>query len=152
MHLYDIRSLSPTPMVLLSLPIAVIFMLDSSPKVTNSSCDIPNPAPHLHRIDSSFYYTCCQGWPLTRSTFNCFLNSIDFRLHVYDMTSPPAKYIKPRKNPRRRAPFFDDHEPDHESTLKILKTIQGHPGRWTITDSHLSPDNERQGFEYIQIS
>ncbi|KAF8560152.1 WD40 repeat-like protein [Imleria badia] len=80
--------------------------------------------------DSSFYYTCCQ----------------DYRLHVYDMTSPPTKYIKPWRNPRRGTSALDDHDRDHESTLKVLKTIQGHPGRWTITDSHLSPDNERQGF------
>ncbi|KAH0838129.1 WD40-repeat-containing domain protein [Lanmaoa asiatica] len=78
--------------------------------------------------DSSFYYTCCQ----------------DFRLHVYDMTSPPAKDSKPQRNPRHGTSFFDNPDRDHESTLKILKTIQGHTGRWTITDSHLSPDNERQ--------
>ncbi|KAF9229038.1 WD40 repeat-like protein [Gyrodon lividus] len=77
--------------------------------------------------DSSFYYTCCQ----------------DFRLHVYDMSSPPAKYIKRPRNLRRGTALFDDNDRDHESTLKVLKTIQGHPGRWTITDSHLSPDNER---------
>lgn len=64
------------------------------------------------------------------------------------MTSAPAKYINPRRNPRRRTSLFDDHDRDHESTLKVLKTIQGHPGRWTITDSHLSPDNERQAFNY----
>ncbi|KAI9570371.1 WD40 repeat-like protein [Boletus coccyginus] len=82
--------------------------------------------------DSSFYYTCCQ----------------DFRLQVYDMTSPPTKYSKPRQNPRRtgRTSLFDDQNREHESTLKVLKTIRGHPGRWTITDSHLSPDNERQDF------
>ncbi|KAG9314168.1 WD40-repeat-containing domain protein [Chiua virens] len=83
--------------------------------------------------DSSFYYTCCQ----------------DFRLHVYDMTSPPTKYLEPRRNTRRRVPPLRDDEHDHESTLKILKTIQGHPGRWTITDSHLSPDNERMIYSSI---
>ncbi|KAG6380983.1 WD40-repeat-containing domain protein [Boletus reticuloceps] len=83
--------------------------------------------------DSSFYYTCCQ----------------DFRLHVYDMTSPPAKYIKPWRNPQRRTTLPIDHDRDHESTLKVLKIIQGHPGRWTITDSHLSPDNERMIYSSI---
>ncbi|KAF8445715.1 WD40 repeat-like protein [Boletus edulis BED1] len=83
--------------------------------------------------DSSFYYTCCQ----------------DFRLHVYDMTSPPAKYIKPWRNPQRRTTLPSDHDRDHESTLKVLKVIQGHPGRWTITDSHLSPDNERMIYSSI---
>ncbi|KAG8219620.1 WD40-repeat-containing domain protein [Butyriboletus roseoflavus] len=83
--------------------------------------------------DSSFYYTCCQ----------------DFRLHVYDMTSPLAQYFKPQRNPRRGTPLFHDYDHDHESTLKIMKTIQGHPGRWTITDSHLSPDNERMIYSSI---
>ncbi|KAF8846158.1 WD40 repeat-like protein [Paxillus ammoniavirescens] len=84
--------------------------------------------------DSSFYYTCCQ----------------DFRLHVYDMTSPPAKYIKRPQNLHQGAALLDDR--DHESTLKVLKTIQGHPGRWTITDSHLSPDNERMIYSSIVCS
>ncbi|OJA12343.1 hypothetical protein AZE42_02787 [Rhizopogon vesiculosus] len=79
--------------------------------------------------DSSFYYTCCQ----------------DFRLHIYDMTSPPSPYIKRPRNTRRSATgIWDDNGNDHYTTLKELKTIQGCPGRWTITDSHLSPDNERR--------
>ncbi|KAG2159612.1 WD40 repeat-like protein [Suillus bovinus] len=79
--------------------------------------------------DSSFYYTCCQ----------------DFRLHIYDMTSPPSPYVKRSRNIWRSATgVWDDNDRDHDTTLKILKTIQGCPGRWTITDSHLSPDNERQ--------
>ncbi|KZT41405.1 WD40 repeat-like protein [Sistotremastrum suecicum HHB10207 ss-3] len=63
--------------------------------------------------DSSFYYTCCH----------------DFRLHVYDTTAPLRK--KPQK-------FVD-----HETTMKVIKTIQGYPVSWTITDSHLSSDNQR---------
>jgi WD repeat-containing protein 23 len=31
----------------------------------------------------------------------------------------------------------------HHTTMKVINTIDGHPGRWTITDSHLSPDNEK---------
>lgn len=27
--------------------------------------------------------------------------------------------------------------------MEVIKTIQAAPGRWTITDSHLSPDNQR---------
>ena len=27
--------------------------------------------------------------------------------------------------------------------MKVIKVIQGAPGGWTITDAHLSPDNER---------
>lgn len=84
--------------------------------------------------DSSFYYTCCQ----------------DFRLHIYDMTSPPLPYTKRPRNTRRSATgVWDDSDRDHETTLKILNTIQGHPGRWTITDSHLSPDNERMIYSSI---
>lgn len=27
--------------------------------------------------------------------------------------------------------------------MPVRKVIQGNPGRWTITDANLSPDNER---------
>ncbi|EGO04656.1 hypothetical protein SERLA73DRAFT_173890 [Serpula lacrymans var. lacrymans S7.3] len=77
--------------------------------------------------DSTFYYTCCQ----------------DFRLHIYDMTGPPTSYVRPIYAPSRRGGYMDHIAYDHETTLKVLKTIQGGSGRWTITDSHLSPDNER---------
>ncbi|KIO08498.1 hypothetical protein M404DRAFT_133750 [Pisolithus tinctorius Marx 270] len=78
--------------------------------------------------DSSFYYTCSQ----------------DFRLHVYDMTAPPSKYIRQRRSARRPITSdWDTNDRDHETTLKVLKTIEGRQGSWTITDSHLSPDNER---------
>jgi DDB1- and CUL4-associated factor 11 len=62
-------------------------------------------------IDSTFYYTCVQ----------------DFRLHIYDTKAP----ILPR-------PHIDG---DHVSTMKHTKSIRAVPGGWTITDSHLSPDN-----------
>ncbi|THH13014.1 hypothetical protein EW146_g7163 [Bondarzewia mesenterica] len=78
-------------------------------------------------VDSMFYYTCCQ----------------DFRLHIYDATAPP---IKPQPRATNQAQFRRHRNvdiPDHESTMKAIKIINGHPGRWTITDSHLSPDNER---------
>ncbi|KAG2120636.1 WD40-repeat-containing domain protein [Suillus discolor] len=84
--------------------------------------------------DSSFYYTCCQ----------------DFRLHIYDMTSPPSPYMKRPRTLRRSATgVWDDSDCDHDTTLKILKTIQGSAGRWTITDSHLSPNNERMIYSSI---
>lgn len=42
---------------------------------------------------------------------------------------------------------------DHQTTLKVHKTINGMPGRWTITDSHLSPDNERSAeIELITVA
>lgn len=60
----------------------------------------------------------------------------DFRLHVFDMTAPPVP------NGRHGV-----HRPPSDASLhtnmKVMKTIQGHPGRWTITDANLSPDNER---------
>ncbi|KAI0275309.1 WD40-repeat-containing domain protein [Gloeopeniophorella convolvens] len=74
--------------------------------------------------DSSFYYTCCR----------------DFRLHVYDMTSPPTE---PRQPPRPNDRWARRAVPDEPTTLKVIKMIQGIPGGWTITDAHLSPDNER---------
>ncbi|TFY79706.1 hypothetical protein EWM64_g4307 [Hericium alpestre] len=71
--------------------------------------------------DSTFYYTCAQ----------------DFRLHIYDVTAPPQRTRPIHETRYRRM------RPDHETTMKVMKTIPGHAGRWTITDSHLSPDNER---------
>lgn len=51
----------------------------------------------------------------------------DFRLHIYDTKAPILSY-----------PHLDN---DHQATLKHNKTIRAAPGGWTITDSHLSPDN-----------
>jgi DDB1- and CUL4-associated factor 11 len=65
--------------------------------------------------DSSFFYTCCQ----------------DFNLNVYNTTVPPS---------RDRIDLTNQH---HRTSMETMKTINGVSGRWTITDSHLSPDNER---------
>ncbi|KAG9051340.1 hypothetical protein FS837_009607 [Tulasnella sp. UAMH 9824] len=65
--------------------------------------------------DSSFYYTCCQ----------------DFDLRIYDMTAP----ITPLN-----LSTASMHS-DHHTSLKLTKTIHGLGSGWTITDSHLSPDN-----------
>ena len=54
-------------------------------------------------------------------------------MHIYDMTQPPVPY-----KPIRSMRYYDD-----ETTMKEIKTVIGHEGWWTITDSHLSPDNER---------
>lgn len=64
----------------------------------------------------------------------------DFRLHIYDTTSPPLM------NGNEVEAHSDG---DHETTMKTLKTIQGTTGNWTITDSHLSPDNERMIYSSI---
>ncbi|KAI0066418.1 WD40 repeat-like protein [Artomyces pyxidatus] len=74
--------------------------------------------------DSSFYYTCNQ----------------DFQLHIYDMTAPRKQPDPPRIVSTGRRTFVANRE---QTTLKVLKTIDGAPGQWTITDSHLSPDNQR---------
>jgi WD repeat-containing protein 23 len=64
---------------------------------------------------------------------------IDFRLRIYDMLALPTRTV-PSASGQRRSVAADGV---HQSTMKVLKTIQGHEGRWTITDSHLSPDNHR---------
>jgi len=55
----------------------------------------------------------------------------DFRIHIYDTTAPPSS-----------KPIINTQE-NHQTTMKTIKTIRGVVGSWTITDSHLSPDNER---------
>ncbi|KAH9081527.1 WD40-repeat-containing domain protein [Lactarius deliciosus] len=80
-----------------------------------------------YSANSSFYYTCCK----------------DFRLHIFDTTAPPTN---PRQTPQpterhhRRLGWPPTDEP---TTMKVIKIIQGSSGGWTITDAHLSPDNER---------
>ncbi len=54
----------------------------------------------------------------------------DFRLHIYDTSQPPSFEVP-------AGPHED------QTTMKEMKTINAVPGNWTITDSHLSPDNER---------
>ncbi|KAH9898279.1 WD40 repeat-like protein [Cubamyces lactineus] len=73
--------------------------------------------------DSAFYYTCVRN----------------FRLHVYDMKAPY----------KLRGPHGREHDDGHATTMEIIKTIQAAPGRWTITDSHLSPDNQRMIYASI---
>lgn len=61
---------------------------------------------------------------------------LDFNLHIYDMTAAPT---------RRGNPILQPYDGDsgHQTTMKVHKSIQGFPGGWTITDSHLSPNNDR---------
>jgi DDB1- and CUL4-associated factor 11 len=51
------------------------------------------------------------------------------------MTKPPTTWT-----PARRREMGND---EHQTTLHVRKTVEGGQGWWTITDSHLSPDNER---------
>ncbi|KAI0825009.1 WD40 repeat-like protein [Trametes gibbosa] len=76
--------------------------------------------------DSAFYYTCVRN----------------FKLHVYDTAAP----LKTQRGSRLMRQVFDD---GHTTTMQVIKTIQAAPGRWTITDSHLSPDNQRMIYASI---
>lgn len=49
-------------------------------------------------------------------------------------------------SPRRNRGIGDIHfemDSHHQTTMKVHKSIRGIESGWTITDSHLSPDNER---------
>ncbi|KAJ6611484.1 WD40-repeat-containing domain protein [Mycena sp. CBHHK59/15] len=72
-----------------------------------------------YSADSSFFYTCSQ----------------DFRLNIFDTTVPAVP----------RVPGIRQNDPDAslKTNMKVINSIQAHPGRWTITDANLSPDNER---------
>jgi DDB1- and CUL4-associated factor 11 len=57
-------------------------------------------------------------------------------MHVYDATRPITQ--PPRQAPRSQS--------THTTTMHVTKTIDGVGDGWTITDSHLSPDNERLAY------
>jgi WD repeat-containing protein 23 len=56
------------------------------------------------------------------------------------MTAP---LTKPTRAVRQTDRFSRRSVYDEPTTLNIIKVIQGVSGGWTITDAHLSPDNER---------
>lgn len=64
-------------------------------------------------LDASIFYSCTQ----------------DHNIWVYDANSTGDKAT--------------DHVSGHQSRMKILNRVRGIYGNWTVTDSHLSPDNER---------
>jgi DDB1- and CUL4-associated factor 11 len=66
---------------------------------------------------------------------------LDFRLHIYDMSVPLADPIQAMQRPINRLSRLAGLE--ELTTMKVMKVIQGVSGGWTITDAHLSPDNER---------
>jgi WD repeat-containing protein 23 len=76
--------------------------------------------------DASFYYTCAQ----------------DFKLHIFDMRAPLKENIVDSSRPFLTAG-------DLVTRMPLRKVIQGHPGRWTITDANLSPDNQRMIYSSI---
>ncbi|KAF9024126.1 WD40 repeat-like protein [Hymenopellis radicata] len=57
----------------------------------------------------------------------------DFRLYIYDT------YKAADQAGRAEAM----HDPHMNTTMSVKRGIQGRPGRWTITDANLSPDNQR---------
>ena len=56
------------------------------------------------------------------------------------MTAP---LMKPTRAIRETNRFSRRSANDEPTTLNTIKVIQGVSGGWTITDAHLSPDNER---------
>lgn len=109
------RTSSPTHMAQWSPLIAPEHTLGSTLRVRSESPLQPAQNFLLTApLDSSFYYTCCQ----------------DFDLHIYDTKAPilPPRHLYGRIR-------------DHTTSMALRKTIRGIAGQWTITDSHLSPDN-----------
>jgi WD repeat-containing protein 23 len=83
-----------------------------------------------------------QGYAVLSSPSDaCAESSADFRMHIFDTTAPPSTI--PKQVPRPAEWHRPRWEPEEPTTMKVIKVIQGSPGGWTITDSHLSPDNER---------
>jgi len=74
----------------------------------------------------------------------------EFKVSVYDMTAPPTRPEDRLKAAERaRARGNRHHIYDHsKSNLKTIKTIHGTDGSWTMTDTHLSPDNQRYALCY----
>lgn len=64
-------------------------------------------------LDASVFYSCTQGHDIW----------------VYDANSSGEKRT--------------DYATGHRSRMKLLNRVKGVYGNWTVTDSHLSPDNER---------
>ena len=71
----------------------------------------------------------------------CAESSADFRMHIFDTTAPPS--TNPKQVPRPAEWHRPRWVADEPTTMKVIKVIRGSPGGWTITDAHLSPDNER---------
>ena len=109
--------------------ITLIFTLDNFPLVcAHSYCVCLSTLNYCRLV--LVLYMCpryCKGHtPINDNEIHCYF-VIDYKLRVYDMKAAPH------------------HSGDysHRSTMKLINTIQGQPGRWTITDSHLSPDDQR---------
>ncbi|KZV94574.1 WD40 repeat-like protein [Exidia glandulosa HHB12029] len=71
--------------------------------------------------DGNFFYTCCR----------------DFRLDIFSTTH----MNEPQTTRWRRGGPVP--QSTSEATMRNVGTIRGHGDGWTVTDSHLSPDNER---------
>lgn len=79
--------------------------------------------------------------PKARTTTIClapsYICSTDFKLHIFDMRAPPVSPPTSTSSGRNLS------DSGLTTRMPLRKVIQGHPGRWTITDANLSPDNER---------
>jgi WD repeat-containing protein 23 len=75
-------------------------------------------------------------------------SSVDFRLHIFDTTAPPTN---PKQVPQPTEWHHERWAPDEPTTMKVIKVIQGSSGGWTITDAHLSPDNERLDSPVVRL-
>ncbi|EJD47958.1 WD40 repeat-like protein [Auricularia subglabra TFB-10046 SS5] len=71
--------------------------------------------------DGQFFYTCCR----------------DFRLDIFSTTEPADPFASSGRLGRRGI------HSTSQSTMKNVGSIRGSGEGWTVTDSHLSPDNER---------
>ncbi|KAN0060237.1 hypothetical protein ACQY0O_007566 [Thecaphora frezii] len=76
--------------------------------------------------DSSFFYTCSQ----------------DFKVHVYDTTIAGPRQVKEYNDASSRSRHSRFYDATQQTSLKVIKSIQGRQGNWTITDANLSPDNQ----------
>ncbi|CAE7194599.1 unnamed protein product [Rhizoctonia solani] len=70
-------------------------------------------------LDASIYYSCTQTHDIW----------------VYDANSTGNKIVHPQTG--------------HQSRMNVLNRVKGVYGNWTVTDSHLSPDNERLVYSSI---
>ncbi|KAG8745263.1 hypothetical protein FRC10_008436 [Ceratobasidium sp. 414] len=70
-------------------------------------------------LDASVFYSCTQGHDIW----------------VYDASSSGEKRVDPITR--------------HTSRMRLLNRVKGVLGNWTITDSHLSPDNEHVVYSSI---
>jgi len=138
---YDRRPLSPIVMVQPSPPLPIIYTADNTQLVRMlSDYCIFGYLMHAFQILPSITHAV-GVWRVPPSPHRAPAELlVDFRLHIFDMAAPPTN---PRQAPQPPEWLHRRWTPDEPTTMKVIKVIQGSSGGWTITDAHLSPDNER---------